>query len=518
MANGQMISCNQYANYLISQEPVYDKMIVQDTRPIDGLMGYYKSEGFDSYSGTTHTFDRATMVFPDITVPWTPFGTDNCSGTPCDPERNPIGWGNKRATYSLVEQNWKTDLLCFDQMMTKTRAKEHMAQVVNKVLKDATSHIMNGFLYRVAIENAEKKLCVSTGLPEITFAWDTGGYRYLTVRRADNNALITPGGRMTAEILRTQVQDQYLRGAIPKEKDGFGALQFHTDIDTFQYLGKEAPTLYDKWRFGTFGPAAKEYYKYGFSGYIGDFMVKCLMMPWRFNQVSTGRFQHVLPFVNEASAEGLRSMPNPDYQRARYQFSMINNPTALTIMPFRAEALNPNMPFLVRDYGGSWKFRTNDLGADCNGKPIDNSEGNKGRFQASFRLAVKPTQPDRIVAFFHQVSPACPTIIEVCSDDPGYPAQDYNSANELCDQVILIVATPDSEGAYTAAAGSITCGGNIVPGAEISEADLGDFVTELQTQWEAAGLAGDWTVVDEDAGTIMLDGGTCSDVSIAFDL
>jgi len=130
MASGQMISCNQYANYLISQEPVYDKMIVQDTRPIDGLMGYYKSEGFDSYSGTTHTFDRATMVFPDITVPWTPFGTDNCSGTPCDPERNPIGWGNKRATYSLVEQNWKTDLLCFDQMMTKTRAKEHMAQAV----------------------------------------------------------------------------------------------------------------------------------------------------------------------------------------------------------------------------------------------------------------------------------------------------------------------------------------------------------------------------------------------------
>lgn len=519
MATGNFISCKSFASFLVSQEPVYDKQILSDVRPFDGLIGYYETGAFDAYSGTTHTFDRFNSVFPNTTTEWASTNGGSCVGTPCDQDEAKIGWGYTRRTYSLEQQSWGSDLLCFDQIMTKTRAKEHYRQIIDEVLRPATNWIMTAYLQRKAFELAGKRICVATGLPEWNFTWDAGGYVYLNVTNASGGGALSPTGRLTAEILRTQIKPLYAVGAVQAGKEGFENLQLHTDIDTFRYLGKEAPTLYDAWRFGEFGPAAKEFYKYGFTGYIGDFMVKCLQFPLRFNKVADGRFQQVLPYTNEAATEGIRSVYNTAYDNAQYQISVINNPRALKVMPFKPEAVNAQMPFMVRDYGGKWQFVTNDLGADCNGRPIDNSRGNKGKFIADFRLAVKPQRDEWLVALFHKVDKPCVTIIDVCNSDPGYPAQDYNSANTPCDSVVEFTAVQSDGGTYDIAVGGITCDGNVVTmGGAISEADIGDLVTAIQAVWDAEGLAGDWTVEDETAGTIQLTGGTCTDVSIAFDL
>ncbi len=63
MATGNVISCKQFASFLVSQEPVYDKEVLKDVRPFDGLIGYYNTGSFDAYSGTTHRFDRYNSVF-----------------------------------------------------------------------------------------------------------------------------------------------------------------------------------------------------------------------------------------------------------------------------------------------------------------------------------------------------------------------------------------------------------------------------------------------------------------------
>jgi hypothetical protein len=533
MASGNVISCKQFASFLVSQEPVYDKEVLKDIRPFDGMIGYYNTGSFDAYSGTTHRFDRFNSVFPNVTGAWeNPTGAA-CTGQPCDPTENKIGWGWSRNEYSLEKQSWGSDILCFDQIMTKTKAKEHFRQIIDDVLRPATNWITTYYLQRKAAELSSSLLggnafACALGLPAINFSWVGAGY--VTLRVTDNAAApITAAslGRLTPEILQSRVTRQYFLGAIQAGKEGYDSLQLHTDKDTFRYLQKTNPTLYDAWRFGVFAPAAKEFFKYGFMGFVGDFMVKVLQFPLRFNPTATaGNYTLVLPYKNVAATEGIKSVFNEDYDNAHYQISYINNPRALRVMPFRPEAVNPNMPFMVRDYGGRWKFATNDLGADCSGKPIDNSRGNKGKFIADFQLAVKPEHPEWLEAIFHKVDRGCVEIIPICeADAESYAAQNYNSADPVCGVTVQFTAIANDAGNFVIGTTGILCDDNIVTNAGISEATPAALVAALQTVWDAefGTASGTWSVVS--GNVIQLAGsaiGTttevvpCTNVTLEF--
>jgi len=521
MAAGNVISAQQFANFLVTQEPVYDKEILKDIRPFDGLIGYFETGSFDAYSGVEHTYDRFNSVFPNVTQEWTTAAASD--GNPvtcvdCDVPANKIGWGWTRRTYSLENQSWESQLLCFDDIMTRTKAKEHFRQIIDDVLRPATNWIMTYYLQRKAMELAGYRFVVTTGLPEFNFTWDAGGYVYLNLTNASGGGAVDATGRLTADILRSRVRRQYFLGAIMAGKQGFDKLELHTDMDTFHYMQKEDSTIQGAWRFGEFGPAAKEFYEFGLSGYIGDFMVKVLQFPLRFNRVSAGRYQLVLPYVNEAASEGIRSVFNTDYDNAQYQISYINNRRALRVLPFRPEAVNPNMPFMVRDYGGRWRFATNDLGADAAGRPIDNSRGNKGKFYSDFRVAVKPEHDEWLEAIFHKVDKACITIVDVCNDDPGYPSQSYDSEDDTCPVEIVFTAVKcTDDDVYDINADSIFCDGNLVNNLAISEATLTNLVAALNNDGPAGAL-GTWAVYDEDAGQISLTDTTCDSVDITFTL
>lgn len=492
MSPNEIISCSQFQTFLASQEPVFDREILRDIRPMSGdLMGYYITGGFDAYTGTQHTFDRFNHVFPNVTAPWNSVTGGNCIGQPCDPNENKIGWGWTRNQYGLEEQSWGSDLLCFDQIMTKTKAKEHFRQIVDDILRPATTWIMTYWLMRKAAELADHKWVAGASMSPFTFTWDPGGFIFL-------NTTADPTSKLTPNMLRSRIRRQYFLGAIQAGKEGFDRLELHTDMDTFHDLAKEDPFLKSAWRFGDFEPASKQFYQYGFSGWVGDFMVKCLQFPMRFNRVSAGRYQVVLPYKNVAADEGIKSEFNEDYDKAQYQWSLINNRRAIRVMPFRPEAVNQTMPFLVRDYGGRWKFVKDNLGADRAGRPIDNSRGNKGKFIADFRLAAKPEHTEWLELCFHLVDKPCIVEIGVCNEYPGAPAQAYDSDNAecACPAEIELVAIANSGGTYAISANSIVANGSVATHGAISGANLAAFVVDLQTKWAAAGFDGTWSVVD----------------------
>jgi hypothetical protein len=137
------------------------------------------------------------------------------------------------------------------------------------------------------------------------------------------------------------------------------------------------------------------------------------------------------------------------------------------------------------------------LGADCAGKPIDNSRGNKGKFIADFQLAVKPEHPEWLEAIFHKVNGACPVIIAGCAADPGDLAQNYNSADPVCGVTVQFTAVPNDAGNYVIGTTGIMCDDNIVTNAGISEATPAALVAALQTIWDAefGTASGTWSVV-----------------------
>lgn len=517
MASGETISCRSFRNFLVAQEPVYDREILSDIRPSDGFIGYYETSAYKAYDAVQHTFDRFRSVFPNVTKPWNQVTSTDCVGSPCDPEENKIGWGYDRNTYNLETQSWGSQILCFDDIMNKTRAKEHFRQIIDEVLRPATNWIMTYFLQRRLMDLASKLICVRPGLPEFTFTWegDADGNAYVYLNTSQD-----PTGRMTANILQSRVDRQYHLGAARADKDGFSRLEFQTDKDTFRYLQKQQTIIEDNLRlgFGDFNMAAKEYFKYGFRGWIGDFMIMVLHAPLRFNKVAAGRYQLVLPYKNVSATEGIGDDWNQDYQNAKYQISQINHRKGITVRPFMPEALNPMMPFKVRDYGGKWTFATNDLGADCNGRPIDNSRGNKGKFLADFKLALKPSRPEWMEVFFHMVDSPCITIVEVCNTDPGYPAQSYDSENAECPRVQVFDVAAAANGHYKVAANTITCDGNTITQTAIDDTTLAALIITLNARFVTASLTGTWAIYDADALQIKLTGSDCTNVTVPFTL
>jgi len=442
MANDTILSCTQFTQFLVDQTPVFDKEILMDIRPTDGWIGHMSMGQFPSYSGTEHTLDRFNAVFPDTTQQWNRVYSTGCVGTPCDKTEHCIGWGAERITYYLEEQSWATNLLCFDKDMHITHAKEQYRQIISDILKPATSAIMSQFMRKRALTHAGKKWIADANQTEFTFAWVLSGTSETFL---DVSAL--PTSKLTPQMLQRRVARLMGEGYFGKQpfKDMPPLIELVSDMETVWDLDRSVSLLSigDKWRFSEWD-AANKYYRYGFSGQLGNYATRVDPLGMRFNyrgQVGVGgthRFQIVLPYRNVASSgaggePGIKSEYNPDYDRAQYGISFIWHKKGMEALVSDATPINPEMPFSSRNFGGKWQFVMDNLGSGPDGCVIENKRRNKGQFIADFKLAIKPRYTEFVEAIFHKRERACVIEIDTCATDPGYPTQDYDSCNTACD-------------------------------------------------------------------------------------
>ena len=537
MAAGNNIGCATFIDSLVTQTPFFDKEIVKDMRPAwAGLLGYYQTASYDAYTDSQHAFDRFRSVYPDTTQAWyqpsaqpavgangaitNGENAQDCSTTNCDLPQNTMNWGSTRLAYGLWAQQWNTKLLCFDEIMSKTQAKQHLSQIVGEILPNASRAIINDFLYKLALYNSltatqvggiGPQLATNTGFSPFTYSWDSGGSASVTGANGFQyfNTTADPTSKVTPLHLQTQVNPQLALGALGNAFAGdegmLGKLQYHTDNDSLYSMVQGNPTVNDRVRFNdaaAFTTGAREFYKYGFSGTVGDYMVKCMPNLLRFNQVSAGRYQVVQPYVNSTTTTGSGDSYNTAYNLAQYQISYINHPRALMVKPFKPEAVNKNMPFMVRDYAGKWIFAVNNLGSDCNGKAIDNTRLNKGRFIADFKLSVKPEHPEWLIPVFHLREQPAVYGVTTTNPSPGYPAQSYSSSPTYCPFVLQWIPVLDSAAGntYVIPANSTLVNGARTTHAQITGATLAALVTNLNAN-VYLGTLGTWAA--DSTGTLL---------------
>ena len=181
-------------------------------------------------------------------------------------------------------------------------------------------------------------------------------------------------------------------------------------------------------------------------------------------------------------------------------------------------AINPEMPFAMRDFAGRWQFVMDNItcGLDTNGNPIavDNSRRNKGKFIADFSYATQAQYPELAEVFVHLREPACIVDVPTCSADPGYPAQLYDSANAPCPTTALTLTfTPVKSGSgdYDVPADSILCNGlNILNPRLNGTTNVTDLVTQFNNNLSAMGT---WAV---SGANITLTGSVCTSVNIPW--
>ncbi len=316
----------------------------------------------------------------------------------------------------------------------------------------------DGNFLELALQWSKYKYVANSSKSSFTFQWTLGGAAldeeifFDTNINPNNVFLLAP--QMLQSVFSPLMRVGYA-GKNPF-KDTAPFIELVTDMDTCWLLDKlggsqgvgGVPSVTGNWRF-TEWSAANEYWRYGFSGQVGNFMVRVDELGLRFNFVqdlgasanggngNRFRYQIVLPYRNGVTsgaggASGLGSDENPDFDNAQFRLSFITHKMGMELLVPDAAPLNPEMPYGHRDFGGKWRFAMHDLGADSNGVAITNKWENKGQFISWFKYYVRPLHYEFMVSWFHKSEQQCIPNINTCHSDPGYPAQYYGSALPNC--------------------------------------------------------------------------------------
>jgi hypothetical protein len=469
-APGYLSGC-EFAQMLVDQTPVFDEIIMEDIRISDGWL-YNVSTGTNPMGTPVEvTQDRFRSVFPNTTKSWTRKTANGpgCTGNPCDPTEHQIGWGADRLTWYAEQQSWSTPLFCYDQDMHITAAKEHIAQIIGEILKPATTAISSNFLRKrhllwsnqKNVANGNFGVRGTDGIFTYQFTNPLTGLLGGPLNDEESffytSAAPSRIFKLVPQMLQHRFEPLMLRGYAGKNpfKETSPFIELVSDMDTvweLEHLGGQqgvgggnTPNVLGNWRFEQFNESTK-YWRYGFSGQIGNFMVRVDPMGMRFNYVTDlgaaaapNRYQYqvVLPYVNSITtgaggSAGLGSDDNPAFQQAHFGISQIHHKEGMQLMVPDAKPLNPEMPFGHRDFGGKWQFVMDNLGADVNGVAISNKRRNKGQFLADFLYWIRPLHTEFLEAMLHKREQFCIPEIDTCSPDPGYPAQEYGSALPPC--------------------------------------------------------------------------------------
>ena len=455
-----IISACDLPQFLVDQTPKFDELILEDIRPTDGWMLNVSTGTTPMGTPVEITQDRFRSVYPNVTKAWTKVLANGpgCVNAPCDPPEHQIGWGADRLTYYAEQITWSTPLLCYDQDMHITAAEQHIGQIISEILRPATTYISSVFLRKRALLWCKYKWQANSTQAPFTFQWTLAGPNgdeetYFDCSVNPNSVYL-----LVPQMLQNRFSPLMRKGYAGKNpfKETAPFIELVTDMDTCWSLDKlggsqgvgGVPSVTGNWRF-TEWSAANEYWRYGFSGQIGNFMVRVDELGLRFNYVGDQgaganggngnryRYQIVLPWVNNITSgaggtAGLGSDANLAFDQAQYSISFIWHKRAMELLVPDSGTLNPEMPFMHRDFAGKWQFQMHDLGADVNGLPIKNAWGNKGRFAAWFKYYVRPLHTEFAEAIFHMREQFCIPQISVCNPSPGYPAQVYNSALPVC--------------------------------------------------------------------------------------
>lgn len=552
----KIISCSVFSQWLVDQQPRYDDYIIKDVRPEDGWLAHVTTGTFDAFTGTTHVRDRFNSVYPNVTNRWTPTSSVGCLGTPCDKDRHVIGWGSTRTTYYLEEQSWRTPLLCFDQEMHVTQAQAQWSYIISDILKPCVTWVQSNFIRKRGALLAGTAYIANkffgNGTSTFTHSWVSVGTEEQFI---DTNAPPTTVFKLTPQMLQRLVEPLLAIGYLgknPFSETTPPMLELVTDTETLWEIHRlggqqgslgatgvgttQSPNIVGNWRFENFDSVNK-YWRYGFSGTIGNYAVRVDPNNLRFNYVGVVagnyRYQVVLPYKNIPSSgaggqAGLKSITNPDFYFAQFAFSYVWHAKGIQLLTTASPSINPQMPFLRRNLAGQWRFAMHDLGVDQNGCVIENIDQNKGLFVNSFKQAVAPDHTEFLVLIFNRREPSCVIEVGTCNLDPGYPTQSYtsnpdvlglgcntsNEGNSPTPTPVVITFTPTkniANGDYEVEANSALCEGSPVQHAAISGSTaLAALVIQLNT---VLSVLGTWAVA---SGTTITVTGPCTAVSLPF--
>jgi hypothetical protein len=488
---GYLDGCG-FIQALVDETPRFSDQILRDVRPMEPWVGHVETSTVEMGTPIEITKDRFRHVQVNSTKTWNKTVSNGvgCTGNPCDPTEYLIGWGSDRLTFYEEDIHWTTPLQCYKQMMHISQADEQMDYIVDKILRPATMRIHSVFLMKRHLYWADNKWSANVGLPTFSYGgaagnnsasgWGLGGVTNDEELYFDCNIPPSALFKLTPQMLQQQfmplMQVGY-GGENPWTGEGGPSIELITDNDTIWDLDKlggqtgigggDNPNVLGNWRFQNFGEAGK-YWKYGFTGAIGNYVVRMdtgqirfqfigdMGAAWNGGNGNRYRYQWLEPLTNRVTtgaggAAGLGSIVNPAWTSAQFRLSQIMHPHGMRLLYREESTINSEMTFMHQNMGGKWQFVTDNLGADENGTAIQNKRRDKGQFIADFYNYAEPENTEWLGVWFHKSEQMPITAINTVAPQPGYLSQYYTSALPDCPVIapwLPVWGTPVPQGIW----------------------------------------------------------------------
>lgn len=430
-------NCSAYYDFLFDRTPHFDEDILVDWFPTDDAwIGQVMPGAWDAFTGTTHVYDRVHVGFPDISQAWDIYDVEDktCVANACAPREISVAWGSTRLTYNRERVSYTTNVLCFDQINTRAKAKEQMAQII-KGVKEITKIVQSDYLRRNALQkNSTLYIAGAAGASiPISPANFTGAAVQFDIGGVGN----LPTSQLTAQYLQRFYEPLQFTGYFKNKYVPNGMFKLITDPLTSQQLTQANPTLISNFKFTDFQKGG-ELFKYGMSSAIGNYGIAWDGYPPRYYfDTTTNQLQRVFPFTNVPTTIGIQPQPALEYFNAPYQISYIWHPEAMRRLVPDLKSVHAEMPFMTRDLGGKWNFcmdpvlvvKNPTTGDVCT---IDNKRRNQGIWYADFENSIKFERPELTRCILHEREPGCVTDLPACSTAGAYVVQNFGDVNPIC--------------------------------------------------------------------------------------
>lgn len=432
--------CSKYFDFLFDQAPHYDDEVLRDWYPTDDAwIGRMKATAWEPFTGTEHVYDHVHIGAPDLSQAWTKFDTQSadCTAGACAPPEISVGWGSTRKVYDRERISYTTNVLCFDQINTRAKAKEQASQIVEGI-KEITKMVQSDYMRRNALQMNDTIFICGKAMIEvpITSTTFTGAALTMDIGGAGN----LPTSALTIEYLQRFYAPLEFKGYFKGKFVPAGMFNLITDIITSQQLTDGNPALTSMYKFTDFQTGG-ELFKYGMKRAIGNFGISWDTSPMRFYwDAGAGLMRRVFPWVNVPATIGIKAEFTKAYELAPYQVSFIWHPEACERQTPYLTQVNPAWPFMVRDLMGKWQFfggnrdktlvvKNPTTGTSCT---IDNKRGNQGLMWADFENAIKFKYPQWTRAILHLRDPGCVNDQAVCPTAPSFVSQNHSDTNPVC--------------------------------------------------------------------------------------
>lgn len=432
--------CKSFFDFLFDQSPHFDKDVLKDWFPTDDAwIGHVATIDWESFTGTTHVYDHVHVGAPDLSQAWDVFDTQstNCVVNVCTPKAISVGWGSTRKTYSQEGKRYETNVLCFDQMNTRAKAKQQLSEII-KGIKELTKMIWSDYIRRNSLMLSPTIYIAGQARATVTTSPSmfTGG---MTTIQLGSDSLL-PTSTLTMQYLQRFYEQLQGNGYFKSNYVPNGMFKLITDPISSQQLIEMNPALVNNFKFTDFTRGG-ELFKYGMSKAVGNYGIAWDLFPARFypKNDGLGGLQRVWPYLNQAATIGIKPVLNQKYLDAPIQYSPVWHPEAMKRAVPHLTSVHPEMPFMTRDLGGKWNFTGPDsdtivvtdpvTGTTC---VIDNKARNQGLWWADFRSGFRFEFPEWTIPILHLREAGCVVDNPICSTPGSYVVQDYSDVNPVC--------------------------------------------------------------------------------------